>query len=140
MNVVDTSAIVAVLFAEPASARIERMLVSSPCVMSAATRLEIGIVIEAKTGAAGAQLLEELLTRIEIQVVPVDADLADEAMVCWRRFGKGRHPAGLNYGDTFSYALARRMGQPLLFVGDNFSQTDVLVSSGRPPNERRLIE
>ena len=57
----------------------------------------------------------------------MDAELAEDAMVCWRRFGKGRHPAGLNYGDTFAYALARRMGQLLLFVGEDFSQTDVLV-------------
>ena len=125
MNVVDTSAIVAVLLAEPDSEEIERKLVSSPCVMSAATRVELGIVIEAKTGAAGTQLLDELLARIEIKIEPVDAGLAEEAIVCWRRFGKGRHPAGLNYGDTFSYALARRLGQPLLFVGDDFSQTDV---------------
>ena len=95
--------------------------------MSAATRVELGIVIEAKKGSAGTQLLEELLGRIGIEIVPVDADLAEQAMVAWRRFGKGRHPAGLNFGDTFSYALARRMGQPLLFVGDDFSLTDVAV-------------
>ena len=125
MNVVDTSAIVAVLFAEAGSEEIERKLVSSPCVMSAATRVELGIVIEAKTGAAGTQLLDELLARIAIKIEPVDAGIAEEAIVCWRRFGKGRHPAGLNYGDIFSYALARRMGQPLLFVGEDFSQTDL---------------
>ena len=56
---------------------------------------------------------------------PVDAGLADDALVCWRRFGRGRHPAALNYGDTFSYALARRLGLPLLFVGEDFAQTDV---------------
>lgn len=127
MNVVDTSAIVAVLFDEPGGEEIARKLAASPCVMSAATRVELGIVIEAKTGAAGTQLLEELLARVEMQIEPVDARLADEALVCWRRFGKGRHDAGLNLGDTFSYALARRIGQPLLFVGDDFSRTDVLV-------------
>lgn len=67
-------------------------------------------------------------TRLEMQVIPVDADLAEEAIVCRRRFGKGRHAAALNYGDTFSYALARRLGQPLLFVGDDFSHTDVRSS------------
>lgn len=125
MNVVDTSAIIAILFAEAGSEEIERKLLSAPCVMSAATRVELGIVIESKTGAPGTQLLDELLTRLEMQVLPVDADLAEEAIVCWRRFGKGRHAAALNYGDTFSYALARRLGQPLLFVGDDFSHTDV---------------
>ncbi len=128
MNVVDTSAIVAVLFAEPGGEAIERRLMDEQCVMSAATRVELGIVIEAKTGPPGTQLLEELLARIEISVAPLDEDLAADALVCWRRFGKGRHQAALNYGDTFSYALARRLGQPLLFVGDDFSHTDVLVS------------
>ena len=128
MNVVDTSAVVSVLLGEPGSEEVERKLVASPCVMSAATRVELAIVIESRAGSAGAQLLQELLDRVEIQIEPVDARLADEAMVCWRRFGKGRHPAGLNYGDTFSYALARRLGLPLLFVGDDFAQTDVLAA------------
>ena len=128
MNVVDTSAAVAVLFGEPGSDGIARKLADSPCVMSAATRVELGIVIEARTGAAGTQLLEEFLARVDMQIKPVDARLADDALVCWRRFGKSRHAAGLNFGDTFSYALARRMGQPLLFVGDDFSRTDVPVS------------
>ncbi len=128
MNVVDTSAIVAVLFGEPGSEHIERKLMGAPCVMSAATRVELGIVVEAKTGAAGVLLLEELLARIEVQIEPVDASLVEDALACWRRFGKGRHQAALNYGDVFSYALARRLGQPLLFVGDYFSQTDVQVA------------
>lgn len=127
MNVVDTSAIVAVLFGEVGSEEIERKLIGAPCVMSAATLVELGIVVDAKTGADGVLLLKELLARIEMKIEPVDADLANEALSCWRRFGKGRHPAALNYGDTFAYALARRLGQPLLFVGDDFSQTDVLV-------------
>ncbi len=127
MIVVDTSAIVSVLFGEPGSAELERHLLGDRCVMSAATRVELGIVIEAKTGSAGTQLLEELLGRVEIEIAPVDAELAEEAIVCWRRFGKGRHQAGLNFGDTFSYALSRRLGQPLLFVGDDFSHTDVTV-------------
>jgi len=128
VNVVDSSAIVAVLFGEPGGKDIERKLVSSLCTMSAATHVELGIVVEARAGPAGAQLLEELLARIAIRIEPVDEGLAGEAIVCWRRFGRGRHPAGLNLGDTFSYALARRMGVPLLFVGNDFSQTDVLVS------------
>ena len=126
MNVVDTSAIVAVLFGEPDSTEIAQKRLSEPCVMSAATRVELGIVIEARAAPAGVQL-DELLARIAIQVVPVDEALTQEATVCWRRFGKGRHAAALNLGDTFSYALARRMGLPLLFVGEDFSHTDVLV-------------
>ncbi len=127
MIVVDTSAVVAVLFGEPGSAEVERHLLGDRCVMSAATRVELGIVIEAKTGSAGTQLLEELLGRVEIEIAPVDAEITEEAIVSWRRFGKGRHRAGLNFGDTFSYALSRRLGQPLLFVGNDFSHTDVTV-------------
>lgn len=126
--VVDTSAIVAVLFGEPGRGEIERHLLAGPVVMSAATRVELGIVVEAKKGSAGVQLLDELLGRLQIDVVPVDADLAAGALVGWRRFGKGRHPAGLNFGDTFSYALARQLGQPLLFVGDDFSRTDLVAA------------
>lgn len=128
MIVVDVSAIVAVLFGERGSQVIERKLLDSPCVMSAATRVELGIVIESRAGAEGVQLLQELLSRIEVEISPVDAAIADEAIIAWRRFGKGRHPAGLNYGDTFSYAPARRSGLPLLFVGDDFAQTDVLAA------------
>lgn len=125
MIVVDTSAIVAVMFGEEGSADVERRLLAERCVISAATRVELGIVIEAKKGPAGTQLLEELLGRLEVEVVPVDVELAEEAIVCWRRFGKGRHRASLNFGDTFSYALARQLGQPLVFVGDDFAHTDV---------------
>lgn len=127
MNVVDTSAILAVLFDEPERATLEPRLVNETCVMSAATRVELGIVVEARTGSAGTQLLDELLTRLDMGIVAVDERQVQEALVGWRRFGKGRHPAGLNYGDTFSYALSRTRGEPLLFVGEDFPQTDVPV-------------
>ncbi len=93
--------------------------------MSAATRVELGIVIEAKRGAAGVLLLDELMARLDIRIEPVDEGMAEEALACWRRFGKGRHPAALNFGDVFSYALARQHGLPLLCVGDDFSRTDI---------------
>lgn len=125
MIVVDTSAIVAVLLGESGGDEVERHLLGNRCVMSAATRVELGIVIEAKAGPAGAQLLEELLGRVGMEIVPVDAGLAEDAVVSWRRFGRGQHQAGLNFGDTFSYALSQRLGQPLLFAGDDFSLTDV---------------
>ncbi len=128
MTVVDTSAIVAVLLKETGCEAIERELLQGPCIMSAATRVELGIVIEARVGAAGTQLLEELLARINIRIAPVDDDQAREALVCWRRFGKGRHQAGLNFGDTFAYALAQHTGQRLLCVGDDFSRTDITTA------------
>ena len=128
MNVVDTSAVVAVLFGEPGRDEIARKLMETPAVMSAATRVELGIVVEARTGPSGTQLLEELMKRAEIEVVEVDQDQAIDALVGWRRFGKGRHPAGLNFGDTFSYALAVHRGIPLLCVGDDFAETDVQIA------------
>lgn len=131
MTVVDASAIVAVLLEESGSEAIERELLEGPCVMSAATRVELGIVIEARAGAAGTQLLEELLARIDIQVVPVDEDQAREALVCWRRFGRGRHEAALNFGDTFAYALAQQTGQPLVCIGNDFSRTDIATVPSR---------
>ena len=124
-TVVDTSAVVVLLLGEAGSDAIQQRLLDDDCVMSAATRVELGIVIEVKAGPDGAQLLEELLRRVGMTVVSVDEDLAADALACWRRFGKGRHPAGLNFGDTFSYALAKRLGQPLLFVGNDFAQTDI---------------
>jgi len=123
---VDTSAITALLLSESGSEQIERLLISAPCAMTAATRVELGMVVESRTGAEGVQLLEELLDRVDMQIVPVDTRLANEALVCWRRFGKGRHKASLNFGDTFSYALAIQTGSPLLFVGKDFAQTDVV--------------
>lgn len=131
MTVVDTSAIVAVLLEEPGSEAIARELLKGSCVMSAATRVELGIVVEARAGAAGTQLLEELLARIDVRIAPVDEDQAREALVCWRRFGKGRHEAVLNFGDTFAYALAQQTGQPLLCIGNDFSQTDIATAPSR---------
>lgn len=128
MIVVDTSAVVAVLLGEPGTERLADVLTQGPCAMAAATYVELAIVVEAKFGPAGTQLLHELLDRVEMRLVEVDADLAAEAVVSWRRFGKGRHRAGLNFGDTFSHALAVRSDAPLLFVGDDFSHTDVQVA------------
>lgn len=125
MIVVDTSAIVAVLQGEPEGPSISARLSAEPCVISAATLVELGLVIESRAGAAGGQLLEELLQRAGIEVRPVDEDLARLALSGWRRFGKGRHPASLNYGDTFAYALAMHLGAPLLYVGEDFARTDV---------------
>ncbi len=128
MNAIDTSAVIAILFGEVGSEAIERKLMGERAVMSAATRVELGIVVEARRGPAGTQLLEELLHRAEVEVAEMDENQAIEALVGWRRFGKGRHAANLNLGDTYSYALAIARRCPLLFVGNDFSQTDVQVA------------
>ena len=124
--VIDTSAVAAILFDEPDAAVLEGKIADDPVrLMSAATLLEATIVVEARLGDAGGREFDLWLHRAEIELVGVDAEQADLARRAWRRFGRGRHPAGLNYGDCFSYALAAARGEPLLFKGDDFTKTDV---------------
>jgi ribonuclease VapC len=126
MMVIDTSALVALLSNEPDALRIALAIEgASVRLVSAATFLETAIVIESKKGEAGGRELELLLYRASIEVAPVDQDQAEIARQAWQRYGKGRHPAGLNYGDCFAYALATQRRLPLLFRGDDFAQTDV---------------
>ena len=124
--VVDTSAILAILFGEAEGKSFLKAL-SGPerKFMSAFTRLEASIVVEARKGEAGTRALTELMTASGIDTVPFDAGQAELALDAWRRYGKGRHPAGLNLGDCVSYALARFTGEPLLYEGDDFSRTDI---------------
>jgi ribonuclease VapC len=93
--------------------------------MSAFTRLEASIVVEARKGDTGTRALAELLATSGIDTVPFDAGQAELALDAWRRYGKGRHPAGLNLGDCVAYALARCTGEPLLYKCDDFSKTDI---------------
>jgi ribonuclease VapC len=124
--VIDTSAVAAILFDEPDAAALEGKIADDPVrLMSAATLLEATIVIEARLGDAGGREFDLWLHRAEIEILGVDAEQADLARRAWRRFGRGRHPAGLNYGDCFSYALAATRDEPLLFKGDDFTKTDV---------------
>lgn len=124
--VVDTSAVVAVLFDEPGSDAVAAALHSAgEAVMAAPTFTELAIVVEARTGPAGSRLLEQLLDEYGITIVPLDEQLARRAADGWRRFGKGRHSAALNFGDCFAYALASAHDQRLLFVGKDFTATDV---------------
>ncbi len=124
--IVDTSAIIAILLGEPdADVLIETIAKAREVVMSAFSVLEAGIVIEAKKGEAGGQELDLFLHRARVRVVPFDPDQAALARSAWRRFGKGRHPAGLNIGDCCSYALAKAFQAPLLFKGEDFAKTDI---------------
>jgi ribonuclease VapC len=124
--VIDSSAILAVLLNEVNAAPIAQAIESSSQrLLSAANLLEASIVIESRKGEAGGRELDLLLYRAAIEIVAVDQDQAETARMAWRRFGKGRHPAGLNYGDCFAYALARTRRLPLLFQGDDFSRTDI---------------
>ena len=124
--VVDSSALVAILLGEPGcDALAVKLSGAQRPVICAANWLEAMMVISARVGASGVQALDELLDAAEVQVAPADADLVQTAFEAWQRFGKGRHPAGLNFGDCFAYALAMRRGDVLLFKGNDFSQTDV---------------
>ena len=124
--VIDSSAIIAVLLNEANAAQIAEAIDSgSQRLLSAASLLEASIVIESRKGEAAGRELDLLIYRAAIEVVAVDQDQVEIARIAWRRYGRGRHPAGLNYGDCFSYALARSRGLPLLFQGENFSRTDI---------------
>ena len=124
--VIDSSAIIAVLLDEANAGPIAQAIeASSQRLLSAANLLEASIAIESRKGEAGGRELDLLLYRAAIEIVAVDQDQAEIARIAWRRFGKGRHPAGLNFGDCFSYALAKSLDESLLFKGDDFSRTDV---------------
>lgn len=124
--VIDSSAMIAVLLNEEDAALLAQAIEDDELrLLSAANLLETSIVIESRKGEAGGRELDLLVYHAGIQIVPVDHDQAEIARNAWRRFGKGRHPAGLNYGDCFAYALAKCRREPLLFRGDDFSQTDI---------------
>jgi ribonuclease VapC len=127
--VLDTSALIALLNIEPESARIALAIESDPTrLISAATVVETGLVIEARYGLAGGRELDALMLKAGLSIEAVTADQAEIARGAWRRFGNGRHPAGLNFGDCFSYALAKVTGEALLFTGDDFNQTDITAA------------
>lgn len=124
--VVDTSALLAVLWGEPESERFVALLAAArDPLISVATLLEASMVIYARTGAKGIRRLDELLAAAGIRPVAVDVAQSYLARDAFVRFGKGQAPAGLNYGDCFSYALAQSTGRSLLFKGDDFGRTDI---------------
>jgi ribonuclease VapC len=124
--VLDTSALLALLLDEPEAEAFRTAVEDDTTRMvSAATLLETALVIEARKGEPGGRELDSLIHKAEMVVVAVDAEHVSEARRAYRRFGKGRHAAGLNFGDIFAYALTRTSGEPLLFKGDDFAKTDV---------------
>ena len=124
--VLDTSAVLALLQDEKEAERILAALVDAEVRrISAATVVEAGIVLQARYGDHGERELDLFLERAEVEVIPFSEEHAQLARQAFRRFGKGRHPAALNLGDCFAYALAVALDQPLLFVGTDFPATDV---------------
>ncbi len=126
--VIDTSALVAIFLGEAERQRfLAQMIAAETRLISAATVLETGMILEARRGEAAGREFDLFVVRANLQIVPVDAEQADLARSAWRRYGKGRHPAALNSGDCFSYALARATGEPLLAKETDFTSTDIAV-------------
>src|ERR1700747_214787 len=124
--VIDTSAIVAIALNEADAAELEVRIADDPVrLISAATVLEATIVLETRLGDAGGREFDLWLLKIGAEIVPIDAEQTNVARRAWRRYGKGRHAAALNYGDCFSYALAVTRGEHLLFKGEDFTKTDI---------------
>jgi ribonuclease VapC len=129
--IVDTSAVIAVLKEESAAPRFLRVLTMSaePKRMSAANYLEAAIVVDANRNPLLSRRLDDLIVQTEIRAEPVTLEHAEIARAAYRDFGRGSsHPAQLNFGDCFAYALAKSTREPLLFKGDDFSHTDVAIA------------
>ena len=124
--VIDTSAIVAVLLVEADRERLTTLILEAETkAISAANVLETGIVLESRRGEAAGHEFDLFLNQAGVDIVPVDAEQIEIARMAWRRYGKGRHPAALNFGDCFAYALAKVLDEPLLSKGTDFARTDI---------------
>src|SRR5258708_31596902 len=123
--VVDTSALVAILLREPDADRFSQAIAdASVRLISAVTRVELSFVVESGKRLTGPEDIVRALRDARIEVASVTPQQAEIAIEAFHRFGKGRHPAALNIGDCFAYALAKATGHPLLYKGGDFSQTD----------------
>ena len=124
--VVDTSAILAIFQDEPERRSFNEAIEAAESrLMSVASFVEASIVIEARFGPDGVRNLDLFLSKADVELVSVDAEQAHLARLAFRQYGKKRHPAGLNFGDCFSYALAKLENEPLLYKGEDFSHTDL---------------
>ena len=128
--ILDTSALVAILAGEPDAEPYILAISRAPrCRMSAGNFIELSIVIESQFPVAVLQQCDALFRRVGIVIEPVTVEHAHLARQAFHDFGKGRHPAGLNFGDCFAYALAKHTGEPLLFKGNDFGKTDVAAAA-----------
>lgn len=127
--VIDTSALLAVFLGEPERGRfLESITQAETRWISAANVLETGIVLEARRGESAGREFDLFLNQAKVDTVPVDGEQVEIARVAWRKYGKGRHPAALTFGDCFAYALAKILGEPLLAKGSDFTRTDIKMS------------
>lgn len=130
--IVDTSALIAILYKELEQAQFVHLLHDAEsCRISVANFLELSMVVESQAGSDSARQVDALFRRVGIAIEPVTVEHGMLARQAFLDYGKGRHKAALNFGDCFSYALAKASGEPLLFKGNDFSQTDI-VSAARP--------
>jgi len=124
--VIDSSALLAIFLGELERKQfLDLMLEAGKRLVSAGNVLETGIVLEAKRGEAAGREFDLFLVRMKVEIVAVDAEQIEIGRLAWRSFGKGRHPAALNFGDCFAYALSKAAGEPLLAKGRDFALTDV---------------
>jgi ribonuclease VapC len=127
--ILDTSAVLAIMFEEPEGDKFLQVVYSArPRRISAASFVELSMVVEGQLGSDAGRQTEMFLRRAEIEIEAVSVEQAYLARQAFLDFGKGRHPAKLNFGDCFAYALAKATGEALLFKGTDFSQTDVRVA------------
>lgn len=124
--ILDSSALLAIVFREPGfEAILDQVQKASLVAAGTPTLVETGIVLEARLGERAPGLLERLLDELDVEEISFGSNHSREAIRAFRQFGKGRHPAALNFGDCMTYAVARLSGEPLLHRGDDFSLTDV---------------
>ena len=130
MIVVDTSALIAMLLDEPERRRFADVIKQAPqAIVSSATIIEARMVAYGRGGASRVTVLDGIIASLGLQIVPLEIDVIELAHSAFVTYGKGNgHPAALNFGDLFSYALAKSRGLPLLFKGDDFALTDVVVA------------
>ena len=127
--ILDTSALAAILFGESEAGQFTRLIHDADsCLISAGNFLELSIVIEAQMGPEGSRQCDMFFRRARIVIEPVTVEQAHLARQAFLDFGKGRHPAALNFGDCFAYALAKITGEPLLFKGEDFRKTDIVAA------------
>jgi ribonuclease VapC len=124
--IIDTSAMVAILYGEPEATAFTRLIYNSETSrISVANYLELSMVIEKQIGPEGTRQVDAFFRRAAIDIEPVTMEQGHLARQAFLDFGKGRHKAGLNFGDCFAYALAKDFAEPLLFKGNDFSETDI---------------
>ncbi len=134
--IINTSALLAILYQEEDAESFAKAIVIAPTRrMSAANFLEAAINIDVHGDPEASRQLDNFIRQAGIEIAAITIDQAQIARQAYQDFGKGRHKAGLNFGDCFAYALARETGEPLLFKGDDFAFTDIVAYPAIPPDE-----